>query len=150
MCPLSETQSPNKQMINNKDEDGDEEESYSYAMQLAMGVVLPMATQSAIQLGVFELIAKAGKLSASGIAAQLQAQNVKAPVMLDRMLRLLVSYRVLTCSVSGGEIQYGLTPVSKYFVNDEDGASLGHFMALPLDKVFMDSWYSFSFSSFKI
>nr|A9X7L0.1 RecName: Full=Anthranilate N-methyltransferase; Short=RgANMT [Ruta graveolens]ABI93949.1 anthranilate N-methyltransferase [Ruta graveolens] len=122
----------------------DEEESYSRAMQLSMAIVLPMATQSAIQLGVFEIIAKApgGRLSASEIATILQAQNPKAPVMLDRMLRLLVSHRVLDCSVSGpaGERLYGLTSVSKYFVPDQDGASLGNFMALPLDKVFMESW----------
>lgn len=129
------------QKLAQKKHEEEEEESYSHAMQLAMGVVLPMATQAAIQLGVFEIIAKAGKLSAPEIAAQLQAQNVKAPMMLDRMLRLLVSHRVLECSVSGGERLYGLTPVSKYFVSNKDGASLGHFMALPLDKVFMESWY---------
>lgn len=129
------------QKLAQKKHEEEEEESYSHAMQLAMGVVLPMATQAAIQLGVFEIIAKAGELSAPEIAAQLQAQNVKAPMMLDRMLRLLVSHRVLECSVSGGERLYALNPVSKYFVSNKDGASLGHFMALPLDKVFMESWY---------
>ncbi|KAL9435360.1 hypothetical protein AB3S75_021602 [Citrus x aurantiifolia] len=128
------------QKLAQKKHEEEEEESYSHAMQLAMGVVLPMATQATIQLGVFEIIAKAGELSAPEIAAQLQAQNVKAPMMLDRMLRLLVSHRVLECSVSGGERLYGLNPVSKYFVINKDGASLSHFMALPLDKVFMESW----------
>lgn len=136
------------QKLAQKKHEEEEEESYSHAMQLAMGVVLPMATQAAIQLGVFEIIAKAGELSAPEIAAQLQAQNVKAPMMLDRMLRLLVSHRVLECSVSGGERLYALNPVSKYFVSNKDGVSLGHFMALPLDKVFMESWYIIILSFF--
>lgn len=137
MASVSEYQKPAQKK---HEEEEEEEESYSHAMQLAMGVVLHMATQAVIQLGVFDIIAKAGKLSALEIAAQLQAQNVKAPMMLDRMLRLLVSYGVLECSVSGGERLYGHTPVSKYFVSNKNGASLGHFMALPLDKVFMESW----------
>ncbi|KAI9180868.1 hypothetical protein LWI28_008886 [Acer negundo] len=126
-----------------EDDDEEEEETYSYAMQLSMSVVLPMAMHTAIELGVFEIIAKAGpgvKLSAPEIAAQTPTRNSNAPMMLDRILRLLVSHRVLDCSVFQGERQYGLAPVSKYFVRNQDGISLGSFMALPQDNVFLDSW----------
>ncbi|KAL5795918.1 hypothetical protein ACOSQ2_000738 [Xanthoceras sorbifolium] len=121
----------------------DEGGTYSYAMQLSMSVVLPMAMHTAIELGVFEIIARAGpgaKLSAPDIVAQMPTRNSNAPMMLDRILRLLVSHRVLDCSVCGGERLYGLAPVSKYFVRNQDGISLGSFMALPQDNAFLDSW----------
>ncbi|KAJ4835471.1 hypothetical protein Tsubulata_045108 [Turnera subulata] len=51
-----------------------EEKAFSYAMQLAFGSVLPMAMKTASELGIFDIIAKAGaaaKLSAMDIAARL-------------------------------------------------------------------------------
>ncbi|KAH7519395.1 hypothetical protein FEM48_Zijuj08G0031600 [Ziziphus jujuba var. spinosa] len=77
-------------------------ESFSYAMQLAMSSVLPMSMQCAIELGIFDIIAKAGqeaKLSPSEIAAHMPTTNPDAPAMLDRLLRLLASHSVLTCSL---------------------------------------------------
>ncbi|WP_171950009.1 methyltransferase family protein, partial [Proteus mirabilis] len=68
------------------------EESFSYAMQLVLSSVLPMSLHSAIELGVFDIIAKAGegaKLSPAEIAAKLATNNLEAPVMLDRILRML-------------------------------------------------------------
>ncbi|GMN42754.1 hypothetical protein TIFTF001_011956 [Ficus carica] len=130
----------------------EEEESFSYAMQLAMSSVLPMSLQCAIELGVFDIIAKAGegaKLSPGEIAAQMAANdNPDAPVMLYRILRMLASHSVLSCSVISDSIEtesnfqrlYSLSPVSKYFVTNEDGVSLGPFMALIQDKIFLDSW----------
>ena len=38
----------------------EEEKSFSYAMQLMTSIVLPMALQSANELGVFDISAKAG------------------------------------------------------------------------------------------
>lgn len=134
----------------------DEEESFCYAMQLVNSTALPMSMQSAIELGVFDIIAKAGPgagLSSAEIAAQIGTKNAEAPMMLDRILRLLASHSVLNCTVvndndgdhgDGPNFQrvYSLAPVSKYFVkSDEDGVSLGALMALVQDKVFLDSWF---------
>ncbi|KAK1551162.1 hypothetical protein Q3G72_031257 [Acer saccharum] len=110
MAPLAETQ-----LKPNVEKQQEEEAYYSYASQLAMSVVLPMAMKTAIELDVFDIIAKAGpgaKLSALEIATQIPTRNPNAPTMLDRILRLLVSYCVLDCSVSDGKRMYGLSPVS--------------------------------------
>ncbi|KAK9205093.1 hypothetical protein WN943_015360 [Citrus x changshan-huyou] len=125
------------------------DESFAYANQLVMGSVLPMTMQAAIELGVFKIIAKAGpgaKFSASEIAAQLPAtKNKDAPMMLDRILRLLASHGVVECSlddIDGSQRLYGQSNVSRYFVPNEDGVSLGPLMALIQDKVFLDSCLS--------
>lgn len=125
---------------NNEEEGGD---PYAYAMQLVTSVVLPLALREATELGVFEVIAKAGegaKLSASEIAAQLNSRNPDAPQMLDRILRLLATHSVLGCSVIGRQRLYSLASVSKYFVRNQDGVQLGALTALNTDKVFVDSW----------
>ncbi|KAK1560794.1 hypothetical protein Q3G72_030959 [Acer saccharum] len=122
----------------------EEEAYYSYANNLAMSVVLPMAMKTAIELDVFEIIAKAGpgaKLSASEIATQIPTTNPNAPNMLDRILRLLASYPVLDCSLNPGQERlYGISRVSKYFVSNEEGVSLASFLVLPLQSVFLESW----------
>ncbi|KAK9280665.1 hypothetical protein L1049_014362 [Liquidambar formosana] len=132
--------------------DNDDEQHCSYAMQLVSSSVLPMVMQAAIELNLLEIIAKAGpggRLSSSEIAAQLPTQNPDAPIMVDRILRLLATHSVLTCSVADGgggggdnrfQRLYGLAPVCKYLVRNEDGVSLGPLMSLLQDKVFMDSW----------
>ncbi|GKV23046.1 hypothetical protein SLEP1_g32831 [Rubroshorea leprosula] len=127
-----------------RQEQEDDEGSFSHAMHLAMGIVLPMAMQAAVELGVLDIIARAGpgaKLSTSEIASQMPtSKNRDVPLVLDRLLRLLTSHRVLVSSINGGERFYGLASVAKYFVPDEDGVSLGPFLALLNDKVYMQSW----------
>ena len=130
-------------------------ESFSYAMQLVNSTALPMSLHAAIQLEVFEIIAKAGpdaKLSPQEIAAQLPTQNPHAPMMLDSILRLLASHSVLGCSLAVDHKQgyppkrlYSLAPVSKFFVRNEDGVSLGPLVALVQNKIFLDSWCVFFF-----
>ncbi|GAB4861520.1 Cathecol O-methyltransferase 1 [Ancistrocladus abbreviatus] len=105
-----------------------------------------MAMHAAIHLDLLEIIAKGGRrLSAEEIAAQLPTKNPDAPAMIDRMQRLLATYSVATCSVvatkdGGSQRLYGLAPVAKYFVRDEDGVSFGPLMDLFHDKVFLESW----------
>ena len=75
-------------------------------------------------------------------------KNPDAVMMLDRILKLLVSHSVLGCTVVADEDLpfqglYSLTPVSEYFVSSEDGVSLGHFMALAQDQVFIKTWFVF-------
>ena len=133
----------------------EEEENFAYAMQLALSSVLSMSLQSAFELGVFDIIAKAGegaRLSPAEITAQMPANNPEAPTMLDRILRVLASHSILRCSVVGEngdkdesnfQRLYSLNPVSKYFATNEDGVSLGPFLALIQDKIFLDSWCVF-------
>ena len=127
----------------------EEEEGFSYAMQLATSTVLSMAMQTAAELGIFNVIHRAGHnatISAADIAAELSCKNSDAPSAIDRLLRLLASHSILSCSVVEDRGRrslrrlYGLTPVAKFFVKNEDGVSLGPLMALIQDKVFLDSW----------
>ncbi|XP_004306609.1 PREDICTED: caffeic acid 3-O-methyltransferase-like [Fragaria vesca subsp. vesca] len=106
----------------------EEEESFCYAMQLVTSTVLSMSMQSAVELGVFDIIAKAGVgpgLSSPEIAAQIGTKNPEAPVMLDRILRLLASHSVLNCTVVNANDDdhgdgpnflrvYSLAPVSRF------------------------------------
>ncbi|KAI4335096.1 hypothetical protein L6164_013775 [Bauhinia variegata] len=65
--------------------DVEEEESFSYAMQLARSIALPMVLKTAIDLMVFDIIAKSGpdaKLPAMDIAAQITSKNPEAATML--------------------------------------------------------------------
>ncbi|KAJ6966942.1 caffeic acid 3-O-methyltransferase 1-like [Populus alba x Populus x berolinensis] len=130
------------------------EEDYhlQYALQLASASTLPMVFKAVIELGVLEIIEKAGPgalLSASQIASQLPTQNnPDAPIVLDRILCLLASHSILTCSLAtenqdSDQVQrlYGLAPVAKYFIKKEDGGSLSPYFLVIQDKVTVDLWY---------
>ncbi|OIT23733.1 PREDICTED: caffeic acid 3-O-methyltransferase-like [Nicotiana attenuata] len=128
----------------------EEERNCTYAMQLLSSSVLPFVLHSTIQLEVFEILAKANdtKLSASQIVSQMpNCKNPDAATMLDRMLYVLASYSLFTCSIvedeenGGSKRVYGLSQVGKFFVRDEDGASMGPLLALLQDKVFINSWF---------
>ncbi|GKF40167.1 caffeic acid 3-O-methyltransferase, partial [Tanacetum coccineum] len=71
---------------------------------LASGSVLPMVLKSAIELDLLEIIGKAGLgayVSPTELATQLpKVENPEAPVMLDRIYRLLASYSVLICKLN--------------------------------------------------
>ncbi|GAB4861507.1 Cathecol O-methyltransferase 1 [Ancistrocladus abbreviatus] len=145
MASSAETKSND---LNNNDDEliYDEEENITYAAEIVDAMAFPMAMHAAIQLDLLEIIAKGERrLSAEEIAAQLPTKNPDAPAMIDRMLRLLAAYSVATCSVvattdGGSQRLYGLAPVAKYFVRNEDGVSFGPLMNLIHDKVFLDSW----------
>ncbi|KAI8571275.1 hypothetical protein RHMOL_Rhmol01G0106900 [Rhododendron molle] len=142
-----------------RDETNEEQQQYSYAVELALSPVLPFVLKAVVELQVFDIIAKAGpgaQLSPSQIASQLPPAgpttlvgNPDAPDMLDRMLRLLASHSILTCSVVDYDSPapaldrrlYGLAPVAKYFVPNQDGASLAPILILALEKAFVGSWY---------
>lgn len=128
----------------------DEEEAQLFAMQLASASVLPMVLKTAIELDLLEIIGRGGEgalLSPSQIASQLSGlKNPEAHVMLDRMLRLLASYSILTCSLDplpDGSVQrlYGLAPVSKFLIKNHDGVSIAPLCLMNQDKVLMESWY---------
>ncbi|PON40141.1 O-methyltransferase COMT-type [Trema orientale] len=127
-----------------------EEEACLNAMQLSSAWVLPMVLKTAIELDVLEIIAKAGPgalLSPADIASQLPiTNNPDAPVMLDRLLRLLATYSLLTYSLRDlpdGKVEslYGLSPVSKFFLNNEHDCTFAPQCLLVLDKVVIESWH---------
>ncbi|CAD5193140.1 unnamed protein product [Musa acuminata subsp. malaccensis] len=104
-----------------------DEEARMHALQLAMGSILPMTPKAALEL--LDIIFKAGpgaKLSPSDIVAQLPTENPQAVDMVDRILRLLASHRVVSCTVethSDGRPlrKYGATPVCKHLIKHDDG-----------------------------
>ncbi|KAH7838663.1 hypothetical protein Vadar_029618 [Vaccinium darrowii] len=138
----------------------EEENQFIHAMELIGGSVLPVVLKALIELQVLDIIAEAGpgaQLSPSEILSRLPpsatlGSNPNAPEMLDRMLCFLVSHSILTCSViSSNQASppaalvrprrlYGLAPVAKYLVNNQDGCSLAPLLFFSQDKVFMDGW----------
>ncbi|KAK9161835.1 hypothetical protein Syun_008176 [Stephania yunnanensis] len=139
--------------LESNNDDTQEDQIFFYANHLMTSSVLPRVLQAIIELGVLEIIAKAGpsaQLTPSQIVSHIPNKNPNAVEMLDRMLRVLASYSVLTWSSSvvnphqnGGDDQrrYGLGPVCKYFVRDENGASLVPLFMLSQDKLLLDAWY---------
>ncbi|CAH2047952.1 unnamed protein product [Thlaspi arvense] len=126
-----------------------DEETSLFVMQLASASVLPMVLQSALELDLLEIMAKntSHQMSPAEIASHIPTKNPEAPAMLDRILRFLAAYSILTCSVrtlpGGDDIErlYGLGPVCKYLTKNEDGVSIAALCLMNQDKVFMESWY---------
>ncbi|XP_054813784.1 cathecol O-methyltransferase 1-like [Prosopis cineraria] len=148
---MAQPHSPSKTLIDPENKQSPEEESFSHAMQLVTSIATSMALQTAVQLGVFEVIHRAGpgvEISAADIASELSCKNPEAASALDRLLHLLASHSILCCSVIGDENRgsgcfrrlYSLSPVAKFFVRNADGATLGSLIELLHDKVFVDSW----------
>ncbi|ESQ33484.1 hypothetical protein EUTSA_v10008040mg [Eutrema salsugineum] len=130
-----------------------EDENLSlYAMILSSSSVLPMVLKTAIDLGLFDILAEFGpscSLSASQIVSLLstQTQQHHDSSLINRILRCLTSYSILTCSVSTDHGEplavYGLAPVAKYFTKNQDrSGSLAPLVNLFQDKVVMDIWYN--------
>ncbi|KAK3404105.1 hypothetical protein EUGRSUZ_K00449 [Eucalyptus grandis] len=127
----------------------DEYETMLYAMQLASAAELPMVLKTALELDVLEIMAKAGPgtcLSPREIASQLPTKNPDVPTMLDRILRLLATHSVVTCTMhklpdGRAERLYGIAPVCKFLTKNEDGVSVASLCLMNHDKVLMESWY---------
>ncbi|GAB4824665.1 hypothetical protein Ancab_040312 [Ancistrocladus abbreviatus] len=124
-----------------------DEEAFLRALNTSSSLLFAMAFRSALELGLLEIISKADQgLSAAEIAAQLPTKNPEASEMLERMLRLLASYSILNCTIAttsdGGDSQrlYQLATIGKFFVPNEDGASLAYGDPLLCHKAYLDSW----------
>ncbi|GAB4859153.1 hypothetical protein Ancab_010618 [Ancistrocladus abbreviatus] len=98
-------------------------------MAIATASSLPTVLKSVTDLGVLDIIGKAGPnayLSSAEIASHLPTNNPNAATTLERLLRLLASYTLLSHSqrtLPDGRIKrlYELTPVSKVLSKNEDG-----------------------------
>lgn len=126
----------------------EEYEARQYAMQQCNSFAFPFVLNAAVELDLFDIIAKAGmgkEVSPHEIASHLPTHNPDAPSMIDRMLCLLSSFSLLTCSLHTSEDGrterlYGLTPAGKLFVKDRDGGSLAPLVLLGLHRVSVESW----------
>lgn len=127
-----------------------DEEAFLLAMQLIRMADVPRILRATIQLGLLEVISGGGKpMSAAEIVSNIPARNPGAAAMVDRMLSLLASYEVVTCSLSelpGGKAErlYSLTRACKFLMKDEDGASLAPLSYLDWESAFVKSWYIYT------
>ncbi|KAH9561154.1 hypothetical protein CY35_05G004900 [Sphagnum magellanicum] len=114
------------------------------AMRLATIMVVPAALKAAVELGVFEILAKArgaGKsLTAKEIVSQVlppDSGSVINYAYLERILRLLASENVVRESA--------VTVPSTYFVrSDEDAGSLAPLLVHLQDRVSLEPWQHLS------
>lgn len=131
-----------------------DQEEFLKAVQLADSQAIHGVLSALFELHVFDIImAKAGLddcLSPVEIASYLPTQNPEAPAILDRLLRLLATHSILKCTLVKSSTTnhddpptrtYGLTPVSKYFVRNQDGPSVAHLFLFGHSKGIADSWY---------
>ncbi|XP_047312217.1 caffeic acid 3-O-methyltransferase-like [Impatiens glandulifera] len=122
------------------------DEEFLRAMHLASDSILPMTLRAAIELDLFEIMAKSGQdayLSAAQICSHLPTKNnPQAPYMLERMLQFLASSDILRCSdETETKRLYALSPICKYFVRNRDGFSLAPILVMIQDQVIINSWY---------
>ena len=128
----------------------EEDEACLQAMLFSSTQLFPSVLNAAIELNLFGIIAEAGPaacMTPSEIASQLPTHDSNAPSRLDRMLRLLASHSVLTCSIrtlEDGKVErlYGLTPACHFFLRKEDGCSLVSFSAFTSQRAVREVWYA--------
>ncbi|KAF8029107.1 hypothetical protein BT93_E1701 [Corymbia citriodora subsp. variegata] len=131
----------------------EDEDGFLFAMEMNALIGIPMVLKAAVELGILEMLAEDGPsgsappLSSAEIALRLSTKNPEAPVALDRMMRLLTSYSILSCTLAegpGGDIRrlYGLGPRSKYFVKAHGASTFAAPLLLLLtNKVTTGGWY---------
>ncbi|CAN6931890.1 unnamed protein product [Brassica oleracea var. botrytis] len=144
-----------KQVLTKEEQVADENMVSLQAENIVNTLAFPMVLKAALELGVIDTIAAAGNgawLSPSEITVSLPTKptNPEAPVLLDRMLRLLVSHSMLKCRMvksrengRTGKIErvYAAEPVCKYFLKDSDGSgSLGSLLIMFHDQVIFKTW----------
>ncbi|KAF7831186.1 isoliquiritigenin 2'-O-methyltransferase [Senna tora] len=101
----------------------DDDHPFLIAYNMAMSMMLPAVLKAAIELKLFDIIEREGKgmMSPSQIASHIPISPYpNLTLKLDRMLRLLASHSLLTCSLQtdDDERSYGLSPAGKYFVSN--------------------------------
>ncbi|KAF8034748.1 hypothetical protein BT93_C0914 [Corymbia citriodora subsp. variegata] len=131
----------------------EDEDEFLFAMEMNALIGVPMVLKAAVELGILEMLAENGPsgsappLSPAEIASRLSTKNPEAPVALDRMMRLLASYSILSCTLAqgpNGDVRrlYGLGPRSKYFMRAHGASTFAAPLLLLLtDKVMTGGWY---------
>lgn len=113
-------------------------------LQLTGALTVHAALTVAIELNLFEIIAKSGpnaQLSSAQIVSRLPTKNPDAPVVLDRILQLLSSYSILKCTLCNDQKGhttklFGLTPMGEYLVPDSNGISFAPAILMAREKAF--------------
>ncbi|KAL8102005.1 caffeic acid 3-O-methyltransferase-like [Apium graveolens] len=136
-------------------EDADQ---FAWGLQLNGGTIIGMVMKAAIELDLFEIIAKAStangtspfgddakKMSSDDIVAQLPTKNPAAPAMLDRILRFLAAKSILNLTTVAGEdgkekCLFSLSSRCESYISDEDGISLAPVLVTLHDKALLDAW----------
>ncbi|KAI6678919.1 hypothetical protein NL676_039715 [Syzygium grande] len=127
-----------------------EDEDFLLAMEMNALIALPLVLKATIELGILEIMTECrptAQLSPAQIASCLSAKNPQAPETLDRILRLLVSYSILSCTLAqdteGNPLRlYGLGPKSKHFVRAHGTATFAAPLLLMLtDKIVTAGWF---------
>ncbi|KAK7315490.1 hypothetical protein VNO77_34040 [Canavalia gladiata] len=122
------------------------------AMLLCLNQVFTAVLNRAIELNLFDIIAKETEngsfISASHIASKIPTQHSELPNRLERMLRLLASYSLLTCvthtnSNGSSERVYGVSPIGKYFVSDQSTGSFASFTSATFSRPMSQVWPNF-------
>nr|B8RCD3.1 RecName: Full=Trans-anol O-methyltransferase 1; Short=T-anol O-methyltransferase 1; AltName: Full=T-anol/isoeugenol O-methyltransferase 1; Short=PaAIMT1 [Pimpinella anisum]ACL13527.1 SAM:t-anol/isoeugenol O-methyltransferase [Pimpinella anisum] len=128
-----------------------DQEAFLTAMQIVNSSAVDGVLICLIELNVFDIMMQKagmdGYLHPDEIALNLPTKNPQAPEMLDRMLRILASHSIIKCKLvkkmSGNALltrAYGLTLISQYFVNAQDGPCLAPYLKLIHHKQMQNSW----------
>ncbi|KAJ9565045.1 hypothetical protein OSB04_001011 [Centaurea solstitialis] len=125
-----------------------EEEGQKIVREIRSVIVLPMVVKTAIELDLFEIMAKTpgARFSSCDLASNLPSQTPQTPYLLERILRFLATQSILESTIETDEhgnskSLYSMTPVSNHFVRDQDGSSSGSLLLLIYDKVLLDCWH---------
>ncbi|KEH40859.1 caffeic acid O-methyltransferase [Medicago truncatula] len=127
------------------------DDAYLSALLLCFSRIFPAILNAAIDLNLFDIIAKLqnssehSSFSASEIASELPNQHPELAERLERMLTVLASYSLLTCSIrinedGNKERVYALSSIGQYFALDKDGGSLRPLSAL-IHRGYHHVWY---------
>ncbi|VVA90594.1 unnamed protein product [Arabis nemorensis] len=125
-----------------------EEEDMLLITQLNGICIVPYAIKTAIELDLLEIMAKGEPLgtylSLLELASKAAPENPDAPMMIDRLLRLLVAYSVCTCKLVKDENRkefrvYGVEKARKKLIKDEDGFSMASSVVNQIRKIEDDS-----------
>ncbi|KAJ0742354.1 putative caffeate O-methyltransferase [Helianthus annuus] len=125
----------------------EEEQELLRVNQITVGILLPMVIKTAIELDLFEIMAKTpgGNFSSFDLASSLPRQTQETPVLIERILRFLASHSVVTSTVvkdehGGSKNLYGMTALSYNYVRRQDGTSHASSLLFINDKVLVNCW----------
>ncbi|KAI3431906.1 uncharacterized protein J3R85_007775 [Psidium guajava] len=136
----------NHEMVNRCPE---EEDPWLKALLCSSYHVFPVILHAAVELDLFGIIARAGPgayVSPAEVVAHLPTRTPESAEIIDRVLRCLASHSLLTYkseTYDEGrtvERRYAISPVGKYYVNDDDGGSIGSLSLFAFHRATIDAW----------
>ncbi|KAK1385924.1 Flavone 3'-O-methyltransferase 1 [Heracleum sosnowskyi] len=128
-----------------------DQEAFLAALQIVNSSTVHGVLSALLELNVFDIIAQNagynGYHHPDEIASNLPTKNPEASGMLDHMLRLLATHSIIKCKLvtdSGNALltrSYGLTSISQYFVQGQDGPCLVPYHQFVHHKEMQNCWY---------